>query len=139
VFKKHLLTTAIGINLVVWNYFLFRGRGFFSSEYMLGVAIVVSALVVLSLWALARRIPRLKKPRHLLLLSLLTAFLTPAVIIYLFWAIAALLAWKFEGLSAVLLPAFWGAIMSVNYWLPLGLLNFYLLRAYSKDAGQPDI
>ena len=126
---------AVILNLIVWNYFVSGSWGpFFSLGYFIVIHIIISCVVVLLLWLLSRRFLRSNKPTHLMLLSILAAYLTPAITVYLIWAVPQLLALEFEGLSDLLLVAVLTATISFYYWIPLGIVNYYLLRENSKNV-----
>ena len=129
------MLVAILLNLIVWNYFISGSWGpFFSLGYFIVIHIITSCVVVFLLWLLSRRFLRSNKPPHLMLLSILVAYLTPAISVYLIWAVPQLLALEFEGLSDLLLVAVLTATISFYYWVPLGIVNYYLLRENSKKA-----
>jgi uncharacterized membrane protein len=129
------LQKAVFLNLIVWNFFISGSWGtFFSLGYFIVIHLIISSVVVLLLWLLARIFLRSRKPSHLLLLSILVAYLPPAITVWLTLASPQLLALEFEGLSSLFLVAVLTAAVSFYYWVPLGIVNYYLLLEYSRKV-----
>jgi len=130
--KLPLLTTVF-LNLVVWNYFISGSWGtFFSLGYFIGIHLTISSMIVLLLWLLAHWFLSSKNTPHLVLLSMLVAYLPPAITVWLIYAVPQLLELQFEGLLTLLLVAIITAATSWKFWIPLGVANYLLLQVYSK-------
>jgi hypothetical protein len=137
--SKYPLLVAVFLNLVVWNYFISGSWGsYFSLGYFIGIHLAMSSVVVLLLSLLARRFLCSTKIPLLLLLSILVAYLPPAIIVWLTHAFPELLKLQFEDMSNLLFVAIITAATSWKFWAPLGIANYLLLRMYSKrvrDSG----
>ena len=124
---------TVCLNLVVWNYFISGSWGsFFSIEYFIVIHIMISVVTVLLLLLLARQFLLQKKRTLLILLSILVAFLPPAITLWLTYALPQLLAFKFEGLLQLIIVAVIATAMSWRFWLALAVVNFFLLQKYAK-------
>jgi len=127
------LLMAVVLNLAVWNFFISGSWGtFFSLGYFIGIHFAISSVVVLLLWLLAHWFLTSKQTPLLLLLSMLVAYLPPAIAVWLTYAVPQLLGLQFEGLSTLLLVAIVTAATSWKFWAPLGVANYLLLQVYSR-------
>lgn len=125
------LLIAVFLNLGVWNYWMSGSWGFLAIPYFIFIHLTISGVVVLLVWLQARQFRRAKNPYLLLPVSLLAAFLPPAIIIWLTYAVPQLVALQFDGLSTLLLVGLLTAVESWHFWLPLGLASFVLLWMWS--------
>jgi hypothetical protein len=126
---------AVLLNLTVWNFVLSGSwGGFFSSAYFVLLHGIISGTTLLFLWLLAIQFRRSGKPAALLLLSILFAFLPPALTLWLAYAIPQLMQLKFAGLDTLLLVAVWVIALDWYIWVLLGVANYFLLRLHSNQA-----
>lgn len=129
---KYPVFAAMFLNLIVWNVVVFRGWGVFSTGYYVGIHLTISSLSILFLWLLSHNFLRSNKSFHLLLQSVLTAFLPLTISFWLTIAGPQLLAMHFEGLLTEMNAAVIVTVFSFKIWIPLGIANFFLLDTYSK-------
>ena len=137
--SKLPMLVAVLLNLLVWNYVASGswGNGLFSMEYYIVVVHgTISSSVVLLLWLLERKFRRSDGQSILLLfsLSVLVAYLPPVIAMWLAYALPQLVALNFEDLSMTLVVAIGVFAMSWDYWVPLGIANYFLLRAHSRGV-----